>query len=77
MSHDRFSRELRRTLALIEEIGRWRPLSPAAREQLDRAARALRTRSNWETDAGRRRIYRAVAEISEVYVEEIRRRGTE
>jgi len=77
MSHDRYSRELRRVLSLLEDILRWKPLSPAARDELERASRALRSRENWGTDAGRRRILSAIAVISRVCVEAIRRHGNE
>ena len=63
-SRNRRFREHRRALQVVEDLARRSPLSPAQRERLDRATRALRSSLSGELELGIRQLRQVVADVA-------------
>lgn len=57
-------REHRRVQQVIEELARRRPLSPAQRERLQRATRALRSSLSGDVELSNRQLRQVVADVA-------------
>ncbi len=66
---DRRFHEHRRVLELIGELARRSPLSPAQRERLDRAKRALRSSLGGELELSIRQLRQVVADVTTTALE--------